>query len=149
MIKILFICHGNICRSVMAQFVFQHLANEQGNHHFIVDSAATSREEIGNTMYEGTRNILEKYHIPYTSHYAQQITKKQFEEYDYIVAMDDYNIRNLEKMFPHKKKAFRLLDVTNEPRNIRDPWYTGNFEETYEDVKKGCEALLTHILSHQ
>ena len=145
MIKVLFCCHGNICRSPMAQFVMQDLVNKQGlSDHFYIDSAATSTEEIGNPVHHGTRDILRRYGIDTSGKYARQMTKKDCEEYDYLIGMDQWNIRNMLRITggDPDNKICRLLDFTDSPGDIADPWYTGDFEATYRDVLKGCQALL-------
>ena len=136
MIKVLFVCHGNICRSTMSQFVFQDMINKQGlTDQFYIDSAATSREEIG---------------IPVLPHRAVQMTKKDYEKYDYLIGMDEANIRNMTRIAGGDPdgKIHMLLDFGKAPRAIADPWYTGNFDVTYRDVKEGCEALLVYIKQH-
>lgn len=148
MIKVLFICHGNICRSTMAQSVFWYLVKEKGlGDNFHVDSAATSREEIGNGVHYGTGTILKEKSIPCIEHYARQMTKQDYLEYDYLIGMDDNNIRNMLRILGSDpdKKIYKLLDFTSSTRNIADPWYTGDFETTYQDVREGCEALLQYI----
>jgi protein-tyrosine phosphatase len=148
MIKILFICHGNICRSPMAEYVFKDLvAREQLSEMFWVASAATSTEEIGNGMHHGTRKKLDEMKIPYGKHRARQITAKDYAEFDYIVCMDKANKRNLERLLGADKaqKVKLLLDYTVSPGDIADPWYTGDFETTYLDVLRGCEGLLAEI----
>ena len=151
-IKVLFICHGNICRSTMAQFVFQHMVNDQGlKDKFYIDSAATSREEIGNPPHRGTVNKLREMGIPVVPHQARQITWSDYTNFDYIIGMDSANIRNLHRMLrgDPDKKISKLLDYTSRKgEDIADPWYTGNFDATYRDVKEGCEALLDECLLH-
>lgn len=145
MIRVLFICHGNICRSTMAQFVFQDMINKQGlTEQFYIDSAATSREEIGNPPHHGTVHKLKHIGIPILPHRAVQMTKKDYNKYDYLIGMDSMNIRNMLRIVSSdpEHKICRLLDFTEHPRDIADPWYTGNFDLTYENIKEGCEALL-------
>ena len=148
-IKVLFICHGNICRSTMAQFVFQHMVNNQGlKDKFYIDSAATSREEIGNPPHYGTVNKLRQEGIPVLKHRAIQMTKQDYKEYDYIIGMDAWNIRNIMRIIGSdpEKKVSMLLDYTDRPgTEIADPWYTGNFDATYDDVLEGCTGLLEHL----
>lgn len=145
MIKVLFVCHGNICRSTMAQFVFQDMINKQGlTEQFYIDSAATSREEIGNPPHHGTVHKLKHIGIPILPHRAVQMTKKDYNKYDYLIGMDSMNIRNMLRIVSSdpEHKICRLLDFIEHPRDIADPWYTGNFDLTYENIKEGCEALL-------
>ena len=145
MIKILFVCHGNICRSTMAQFVFQDMINKQGlTEQFYIDSAATSREEIGNPPHHGTVHKLKHVGVPVLPHRAAQMTKKDYTRYDYLIGMDSMNIRNMLRIVSAdpEHKICRLLDFTEHPGDIADPWYTGNFDLTYENIKEGCEALL-------
>ena len=149
MIRVLFICHGNICRSTMAQFVFQDMVNDQGlKDKFYIDSAATSREEIGNPPHHGTVNKLRQEGIPVLKHRAIQMTKQDYKEYDYIIGMDAWNIRNIMRIIGSdpEKKVSMLLDYTDRPgTEIADPWYTGNFDATYDDVLEGCTGLLEHL----
>lgn len=150
MIKILFICHGNICRSTMAQSVFAHMVSQQGlSDYFQIDSAATSREEIGNPPHYGTVNKLRQEGIPLIPHRARQMTRQDYKEYDYLIGMDDANIRNMERIAggDPAHKIHRLLSFAGSGRAIADPWYTGNFDVTYEDVIEGCEALLETLQS--
>ena len=129
----------------MAEFVMKDLVRKAGKEHlFIIDSAAVSREEIGNGIHYGTRNILHRYHIPYTEHYARQITPKDGEEFDLILCMDASNIRYAKRILPDKYHG-KIKTLMN--RNIADPWYTGNFEETYRDVLEGCQHLLNELES--
>lgn len=149
MIKVLFVCHGNICRSPMAQFVMQKMVDDMGLHDsFEIDSAATSREEIGNGIHYGTRQKLREMNIPFTEHYARQITTKDYSYYDYIIVMDSNNIRNISRIIPsdYDNKIHTLLSFTGSNRSIADPWYTGNFDDTYNDINVGCKALLEQIL---
>ena len=149
MTKILFICHGNICRSTMAEMVFKHLIRQQHiDHLFYVDSAATSREEIGCNVHRGTRRKLAEVGIPCSDHYATQLTKADYDKYDYLIVMDTANIRELKWIIPSdpEGKVSMLLDYAGrEGESIADPWYTGDFDETYEDVLAGCEGLLEYF----
>lgn len=145
MIKILFICHGNICRSTMAQSVLQHMVNEQNlTDQFYIDSAATSQEEIGNPVHPGTVRKLQAEGIPVIPHRAIQMTAADYDQYDYLIGMDEQNLRNMNRITggDPEDKMHLLLAFTGIKRNIADPWYTGNFDETYRDVRAGCEALL-------
>lgn len=149
MIKVLFVCHGNICRSPMAEFVFKDMVSKRGmSDMFYIASAATSREEIGNDIHYGTKQKLDEEGVPYTRRGAVQITKKDYEKYDYILLMDTNNIRNIKRIISSDPecKIHRLLDFSDRPRDIADPWYTGNFDLTYDDIVEGCEALLQYIL---
>lgn len=150
MIKVLFVCHGNICRSPMAQYVMQDLITRRGLTDCIyVDSAATSTEEIGNRVHRGTRGKLYEMGIPCGDHRAVQLKRSDYEKYDYLIGMDDWNMRNMRRMLGEDRdgKMYKLLDFTKRKgADIADPWYTGNFDVTYDDVREGCEALLAHIL---
>ena len=148
MIKILFICHGNICRSTMAEYVMKYLVKEAGlEDAFFIDSAGTSREEIGNGVHYGIVAKLRSVGIPVGNHRARQITQADFENFDYIVAMDRANVRNLQAvaLVAYRDKISKLLSYAGIADDIADPWYTGNFDETYEDVMTGCKALLKKI----
>ena len=154
MIKILFVCHGNICRSTMSQSVFQHMADQAGlSNEFYIDSAATSREEIGNPPHQGTQRKLRQVGIPCVPHRARQMQKGEYEEFDYIIGMDSWNIRNINRIIGNgdpQGKVHKLLDFTERKgEDIADPWYTGNFDETYADVDQGCRALLTYLLEEE
>ena len=150
-IKILFVCHGNICRSPMAEFVMKDLVKKAGlSDQFEIASAATSREEIGNPVHRGTKNKLKQYGISTDGKYAIQMTSEDYRAYDYIIAMERYNLRNMER-FIHGDPAHKvhlLLDFTDRGGDIADPWYTGNFDETYDDVLEGCQGLLQYIREH-
>lgn len=150
MIRVLFVCLGNICRSPIAQFVFSQMVNEKGlSDNFEIDSAATEsyNEMCHAGIYYGAREILQRKKIPFEEHYSRQIRKTDYEYYDYIIAMDDSNIRDILFLIGSdtEHKICRLLDFTNHPRNIRDPWYTGNFEEAYQDIQEGCRAFLDSL----
>lgn len=149
MIKVLFICHGNICRSTMAEYVMKYLIIQEGfSDEFYIDSAATSREEIGNGVHRGTRDKLKEVGIPCGNHRARQMTIRDYEEFDYIIGMDTWNIRNIMRIIgtDAKRKVSMLLDYTDRGgMDIADPWYTGNFDKTYEDVLEGCSGLLKFL----
>lgn len=148
MIKILFICHGNICRSPMAEFVFKDMiCRAKLEAEFYIESAATSREEIGNDIHYGTKRKLDEAGIPYMKRKARQMTKADYDSFDYIIGMDDANIRNICRIAgcDTKNKAFKLLDWTDRGGNIADPWYTGNFDVTYDDIREGCFAFFEYL----
>ncbi len=148
MIKILFICHGNICRSTMCESVFTYMIKKRDiADQFIVDSAATSTEEIGNPPHRGTVNKLKQVNIPLVPHRARQITWNDYNNFDYIIGMDEWNIRNLNRMLKGdpEGKIYKLLTFSGSERDIADPWYTGNFDETYSDIVEGCEGFLKYL----
>ena len=148
MIKVLFICHGNICRSTMAQSVFAHMVSQEGiSDSFVIDSAATSREEIGNPPHYGTAAKLREVNIPLIPHRARQVTQSDYREFDYLICMDRNNIRNLRAMVNNdpQGKICKFLSFASLDRDIADPWYTGNFDETYDDICIGCRAFLDHL----
>ena len=147
--KILFVCLGNICRSPMAKYVFRDLVEKEGlDDKIIIDSAATTNEEIGSDMHRGTKEELQRHGISYDLHCAKKMTFDDYEEYDYIIGMDDIVISGIYRIIDNddKKKVYKLLEFTGENDNIADPWYTGDFKKTYEDVRDGCLALLSYIL---
>lgn len=146
--KILFICHGNICRSTMAEFVMRDLIDKAGlEHEFYIESAATSREEIGNDTDPRTKRKLTEKGVPFTKRKARQMTKADYNEFDYIIAMDDNNIRNMMRIIGSdaEDKVSKLLEFAGRNDGIADPWYTGNFDETWDDVLEGCTALLDKL----
>lgn len=146
--KILFVCHGNICRSPMAECVLKHMVKSQGRAgDFFVDSAATSREEIGNPIYPPAVRKLKAEGVPLTGHRAVQMTREDYDKYDLLLAADSANVRNMTRITggDPEGKIRRLLDYTRRPRDIADPWYTGNFDITYDDIVEGCEALLKQL----
>ena len=148
MIKILFVCHGNICRSVMSEFIMKQMLRERGlEGEFVVDSAATSREEIGNDIYPPAKRELDRKGVPYERHYARQITSADYGKYDLILCMERYNLENLARIIPEdpENKIHLLLDYTDDPRDIADPWYTGNFDRTYDDIVEGLEGLFKQL----
>ena len=148
MIKILFVCLGNICRSPMAEYVFKDLINKKGfKDEFFVDSAATSSEEIGNGIHYGTKSKLDSVGIPYDNHKSRKITKEDYDKFDLIIGMEERNIINIKRIIGKdiNQKVFRLLDFSSNPRDIADPWYTGNFDLTYNDIVEGCNYLFNYI----
>ena len=151
MIKILFICHGNICRSTMAESVMTYLVKQQNiEQDFYINSAATSREEIGNSPHYGTVAKLREVGIPMVPHRAVQITREDYVKYDYLIGMDSANIRNMQRIFggDSEGKIYKLPYFANRSSDIADPWYTGNFDETYDDVMAGCKGLLKYIMTN-
>ena len=143
--KILFVCHGNICRSPMAEFVMKHLVKEAGREdEFEIASAATSTEEIGNSVYPPARRKLAEHGISCAGKTARQLTRRDYDYYDLLIGMDNWNIRNMERMCggDPEGKIYRLLDFTDRPGEVSDPWYTDNFEATWKDCLEGCGALL-------
>lgn len=148
MIRILFICHGNICRSTMAEFVMRYLLDGCDlKDKVTVDSKATSSEEIGNPPHRGTVDKLRSLGIPVYSHRASRLRKSDYDFYDYIIGMDSANIRNIQAItgLDRDKKVYKLMDFTDRPRDIADPWYTGDFDTTYTEIRCGCEELLNYL----
>ena len=149
MIKILFICHGNICRSTMAQSILTHLVNQRGLADcFEINSAATSREEIGEPPHYGTVRKLNQVGIRVVPHRAVQMTAQDYCKYDYLIGMDSANIRNMTRIVggDPEGKIYKLLFFAGSERDVADPWYTGDFDTTFRDVLAGCEGLLQYIL---
>ena len=148
MIRILFVCHGNICRSPLAEFIMKDLVNRSYlSDRFEIASAATSTEEIGNPVYPPARAKLAEHGLSCAGKTARQMTKQDYSCYDYIVAMDQWNLKNIAGIIGEDKehKVTRLLDWTSEPRDIADPWYTGNFDRAYDDILYGCRCMLQKL----
>lgn len=152
MIKVLFVCHGNICRSPMAEFILKDMVQQKGiEEQFLIRSAATSTEEIwngiGNPIYPPAREILRKHGISCEGKRAVQVTKKDYGKYDYILGMDQRNIRNMLRIFggDPEGKIRLLLEMTGRSGDIADPWYTGDFQLTYLDIEEGCKGFLQYL----
>ena len=142
MYKVLFVCHGNICRSPMAEFVLKDMVKKTGRSgEFRIASVATSREELGNPVYPPARRELNSHGIACDGHRARQITAADVAQYDYIYYMDSNNARNLARMFPGETKFMPFLD-----RNVADPWYSGDFTQTWADVQEGCTRILEELV---
>ena len=148
--RILFVCHGNICRSPMAEFVMKHLVQEAGMAaDFHIESAATSTEEIGNSVYPPARRKLAEHNIGCKGTTARQMTRSDYDRFDLLVGMDTWNIRNIHRICGGDPdgKVVMLMDYTNRPGDVADPWYTGDFEATWRDVLEGCRGLLDTLLT--
>ena len=148
MTRILFICHGNICRSPMAEFIFKDMIAKIGrSDEFYIASAATSREEIGNPIHYGTAGVLDKLGISYSGKRAIQLEKSDYEKYDYLICMDEANARNTLRITGHDndQKVYKLLEFTDSDADVADPWYTENFDITKRNVTAGCKGLLEYI----
>lgn len=143
--RIMFVCHGNICRSPMAEFIMKDLTKNDSNFH--IASSATSREEIGNSIYSPAKKILNMHHITYTNHYARQLEASDYNKYDYIIIMDtnnEYNIKRIIKSDP-EHKIRKLLSFIGSDTDVSDPWYTNEFEKCFQDIYKGCVGLLDYL----
>ena len=150
MIKVCFVCLGNICRSPIAEYIFKALVKKEGlEKEFLIESRALSDEEIGNDMHYGTKSMLDKHNIPYGRHYATRLLKSDYDKFDYFIGMDNYNILSIKKLFGTDKKIYKLLDFTKNDKEIVDPWYTHNFTITYEEIDKGCKGLLSFIKNNR
>ena len=148
MIKLLFVCHGNICRSPMAEFVMKDLVQKAGlDGGFVIDSAATSTEEIGNPVYPPARRKLAEHGIGCAGHAARQMQRADYSRYDLLIGMDQENLYNMRRICggDPEGKIHLLLDYTARPGSVADPWYTGDFERTWQDVLEGCRALLARL----
>lgn len=148
MISVLMICHGNICRSPIAEFVLKDMVKK---HHlenqFHIESAATSYEEIGNPVYPPARRVLATHGISCDGKRARKLVKKDFEDFDYLIAMEEYNLRNIRREFGANltERVSLLLDYTDRPGDIDDPWYTGKFDLTYDEIELGCKGFLKSL----
>ena len=154
MIRIIFVCHGNICRSVSAEYIMKYLIKNRvpSNVEIFIDSAATSLEEIGNQIYLPMRKTLESHKIPIGNHRARRIEKSEYEDYDLIIAMDEENMYNLNRLFDGdpQGKVHYLMEYAGTPDAIiEDPWYTRRFENVYKSILEGCNGLLDRIISHR
>ena len=146
--RILFVCHGNICRSPMAEFVMKDLVRKAGREdEFEIESAATSTEEIGNEVYPPAKRKLAEHDISCKGKTARQMTRRDYDRFDLLIGMDSANFRNMNRICggDPEMKIHLLMDYTNEPRDVADPWYTGNFEATWRDVLEGCQCLLEQL----
>lgn len=153
MIKIMFVCHGNICRSPMAEFVFKNIVEKKGMvNEFYIASSATSTEEIGNPVYLLARRKLMEHNISCEGKHSVQLRKEDYEQYDYIVAMDQKNIKNIFRIIKKEdsdKKVYKLLDFTDNSKDIADPWYSGDFDTTYNEIVEGCKWMLDFIVKKE
>lgn len=142
--KIMFVCHGNICRSPMAEFVFKDIVKARGKEkEYLIKSSATSTEEIGNPIYPPARRKLIEKGISFSERYATQLKRSEYNEFDLFIVMDDMNVRNIMRIFGEDKegKVKKLMDFTSRGGSVADPWYTGDFESTYVDIVEGCQRL--------
>ena len=148
--RILFVCHGNICRSPMAEFMMKDLVRKAGREkEFYIESAATSTEEIGNEVYPPAKRKLAEHGIGCKGKTARQVNRRDYDRFDLLIGMDSWNFRNMNRICggDPEEKIHLLMDFTDEPRDVADPWYTGDFEATWRDLLEGCQCLLEQCLS--
>lgn len=146
--RILFVCHGNICRSPMAEFIFKDMVKKSGfENSFEIRSAATSAEELGNGLYPNAARCLDAHSIPHSSHRATQLRKSDYAEYDLIIGMDEENMWNMQRLFggDPEGKVVSLMSFTGSSRSVSDPWYTRDFETAFSDIFEGCQGLLNEV----
>ena len=149
MVKILFVCHGNICRSPMAEFVMKNMVKEKGlADRFEIASAATSTEALGESVYPPARRKLDEHGISCSGKTSRRMTKDDYSYYDFIIAMDRNNLRNMVRFVGNDplNKVSLLMDYSDTPKDVADPWYTGDFEQTWKDINAGCEGLLKRLI---
>ena len=151
MVRILFVCHGNICRSPMAEYVMKDLVQKAGlSSHIYIESAATSTEELGNPVYPPVRKLLMEHGIDCSAHAARQMTRSDYRDFDLMIGMDHYNIRNMHRICGNdpQGRIQMLLDYTDHPGAVADPWYTRDFDATWRDVTDGCQGLLQYLIEN-
>lgn len=145
MIKICFVCQGNICRSTMAEYVMKDLVKKETKEkEFLIESRGVMAE-VGSDIHPGTKKMLDIHNIPYDRHFATQLEKSDYDNFDYFIGMDNYNILTMKKLFNNEEKIYKLLYFNHSDKEIDDPWYTHNFTITYDEIDKGCKALLDFI----
>ena len=152
MIKVLFICHGNICRSPMAEFLFRDMVTKKGlADQFLIASAATSREDLGHPVHPGTQRKLKEHGISAAGKYAVQLKRSDYDDYDYLIGMEKWNLKNILRIVGSdpQQKIRRLLDYSDHPRDIADPWYTGDFDTAHDDILEGCRGFLAYLSAHE
>lgn len=150
--RIMFVCHGNICRSPMAEFIMKNMVKDKGlSESFFIASSATSTEEIGNPVYPPAQRELKRHGLSPTGKFAVQLKSSDYDKYDIFAVMDENNLRNIRRIFPNdpQGKVHKLLEYTGSDRNVADPWYSGDFETAYNDIYSGCEALLDKLLEQR
>ena len=148
MVKILFICHGNICRSPMAEFVMKDLVKKAGlEDEFVIASSAVSAEELGNHVYPPAKKVLEEHGISVGDKHAELLTRRDYDLYDLLIAMDTSNLRNIDRIIRSdpEGKVHLLMSYAGKSASVADPWYTGDFETAYNDIREGCEGLLRSL----
>lgn len=151
MIKVLFICHGNICRSPMAEYILKKMVKDMGKENkFYISSAATSNEEIGEDIYPPAKAELRRRGIPFDKRSARRVTRDEYTKYDYIIVMDSNNVRNLKYIFEDTdKKVYKLLSFVGLNDDVADPWYYGNFDKAFDDIAKGCQGFFTYLKNNK
>ena len=149
MFNVLFVCHGNICRSAMAEYMFKDFVKKKNNPNIHIESRATSTEELGNPVYPNAKRLLNEHNIDCNGHHAKRITLSDYDKFDIIIGFDYENIRNLERMFNTKEKIYYLTDFSNKYKNmeIDDPWYTRDFKKTFDEISDSLEGLYNYIIT--